>query len=126
MYLGQVVESGPSEEITANPQHPYTASLLSGVPEPDPVRERKRERIVLGGEVPSPVDPPSACRFHTRCPIGPLTNPGRTVCATERPALREVTPGQFAACHFPGELRWSGLDAATNGGTALTTSGDAS
>jgi peptide/nickel transport system ATP-binding protein len=104
MYLGQVVESGPAEAITANPQHPYTASLLSAVPEPDPVGERTRERIVLVGDVPSPVDPPQACRFHTRCPIGPLANPERTICATERPPLREVAPGQYAACHFPGEL----------------------
>ncbi|WP_433509318.1 dipeptide ABC transporter ATP-binding protein [Nonomuraea sp. CA-143628] len=112
MYLGQIVESGPSEEITANPQHPYTASLLSAVPEPDPARERQRERIVLGGDVPSPIDPPPACRFHSRCPIGPLTNPGRTICATERPPLRQVAPGQYTACHFPGELRRSGLDSA--------------
>lgn len=124
MYLGQVVESGPSEEITANPQHLYTASLLSAVPEPDPARERKRERIVLGGEVPSPVDPPAACRFHTRCPIGPLNNPGRTICATERPPLRQVASGQYAACHFPGELHWSGLEG--NGASAHAASEDAS
>jgi peptide/nickel transport system ATP-binding protein len=110
MYLGQVVESGPSEAITASPQHPYTASLLSAVPEPDPVRERTRERIVLAGDVPSPVNPPQACRFHTRCPIGPIAKPARTICATQRPPLREVSPGQYAACHFPGELRSSGLD----------------
>jgi peptide/nickel transport system ATP-binding protein len=110
MYLGHIVESGPSEEITANPQHPYTASLLSAVPEPDPVRERTRERIVLTGDVPSPVSPPPACRFHTRCPIGPKAKPERTICATERPLLTEVAPGQYAACHFPGELSSSGLD----------------
>jgi peptide/nickel transport system ATP-binding protein len=107
MYLGQVVESGPAEETTANPRHPYTASLLSAVPEPDPPGERRRERIVLTGDVPSPVNPPPACRFHTRCPIGPMTNPERTICATERPRLRQVAPDQFAACHFPGELRRS-------------------
>jgi peptide/nickel transport system ATP-binding protein len=109
MYLGHVVEAGPSDQITADPQHPYTASLLSAVPEPDPAGERKRERIVLGGDVPSPVNPPAACRFHTRCPIGPLMHPDRTVCATERPPLREVAPGRFAACHFAGELRLRGL-----------------
>ena len=108
MYLGQVVESGPSELLTANPQHPYTASLLSAVPEPDPVREAARERIVLTGDVPSPLNPPPACRFHTRCPIGPRANPERTICATEAPPLREVAPGQHAACHFPGELSGSG------------------
>jgi oligopeptide/dipeptide ABC transporter ATP-binding protein len=110
MYLGHIVESGPSEEITANPQHPYTASLLSAVPEPDPVRERTRERIVLTGDVPSPINPPAACRFHTRCPIGPKAKPERTICATERPLLREVAPGRYAACHFPGELASTGID----------------
>jgi peptide/nickel transport system ATP-binding protein len=118
MYLGQVIESGPSEAITAGPQHPYTASLLSAVPDPDPVRERERERIVLAGDVPSPVNPPQACRFHTRCPIGPRANPGRTICATQRPLLREVGPGQYAACHFPGELRGSGLGSSA-GSTAV-------
>jgi peptide/nickel transport system ATP-binding protein len=104
MYLGEIVESAPSEELTAAPLHPYTASLLSAVPEPDPEVERRRERIVLTGEVPTPMNPPSACRFHTRCPIGPLADPARTVCATEKPALREVAPGRAVACHFPGEL----------------------
>ena len=120
MYLGQVVESGTSELLTANPQHPYTASLLSAVPEPDPLREATRERIVLAGDVPSPLNPPPACRFHTRCPIGPRAHPERTICATSAPPLREVAPGQFAACHFPGELSGSGL------GTVLTAAGKAS
>jgi peptide/nickel transport system ATP-binding protein len=104
MYLGEIVESAPSEELTAAPLHPYTASLLSAVPEPDPAIERHRERIVLTGEVPTPMHPPTACRFHTRCPIGPLADPSRTVCATEKPVLREVSPGRSVACHFPGEL----------------------
>ncbi len=112
MYLGQVVESGPSELITGNPQHPYTASLLSAVPEPDPVAEASRERILLSGDVPSPLAPPEACRFHTRCPIGPLANPDRTICATRAPTLREVAPGQYAACHFPGELSGVGVGVA--------------
>jgi peptide/nickel transport system ATP-binding protein len=120
MYLGQIVESGPSELLTAQPQHPYTASLLSAVPEPDPAREAARERIVLTGDVPSPLDPPSACRFHTRCPIGPRANPDRTVCATAPPPLREVAPGQYAACHFPGELSGSGLGSAPTALLATT------
>jgi peptide/nickel transport system ATP-binding protein len=110
MYLGRVVESGPSEEVTANPQHPYTASLLSAVPAPDPAAERRRERIVLSGDVPSPVNPPPACRFHTRCPIGPAVHSERTICATERPVLRQVAPGRFAACHFPGDLTGDAVD----------------
>jgi peptide/nickel transport system ATP-binding protein len=122
MYLGQVVESGPAEDVTANPQHPYTASLLSAVPEPDPPSERRRQRIVLTGDVPNPANPPSACRFHTRCPIGPTTNPQRTICATERPPLRQVAPGQLAACHFPGELGWSGLGHTKNDETLVSSS----
>ena len=123
MYLGQVVESGPSELLTANPQHPYTASLLSAVPEPDPAREATRQRIVLAGDVPSPLNPPPGCRFHTRCPIGPRANPDRSICVTHEPPLHEVAPGQHAACHFPGELSGVGLgpDAGT---TALATTGE--
>lgn len=104
MYLGEIVESGPSEMIATAPLHPYTASLISAVPEPDPTRERTHERILLSGEVPTPIDPPSACRFHTRCPIGPRFKPERTVCATDKPALNEVTQGRHVACHFAGEL----------------------
>jgi peptide/nickel transport system ATP-binding protein len=109
MYLGQVVESGPSSEITARPLHPYTASLLSAVPEPDPGAEAQRQRIVLSGEVPTPLNPPAACRFHTRCPIGPLYRSDRSVCATEAPALRPVGEGREVACHFPGELAAAGM-----------------
>jgi peptide/nickel transport system ATP-binding protein len=104
MYLGEVVESAPSEVLTEAPLHPYTASLLSAVPEPDPRVERRRERIVLHGEVPTPLNPPGACRFHTRCPIGPRTNPDRGICATTKPALRQISTGRLVACHFPGEL----------------------
>jgi peptide/nickel transport system ATP-binding protein len=121
MYLGQVVESGPAADITTNPQHPYTASLLSAVPEPDPPGERQRERIVLTGDVPSPVDPPAACRFHTRCPIGPGVNPERTICATQPPPLRQIAPGQLVACHFPGELRHSGLGRTGGAATLVAT-----
>jgi peptide/nickel transport system ATP-binding protein len=104
MYLGEIVEIGNSEAIASTPLHPYTASLISSVPEPDPVRERTHERIVLTGEVPTPIDPPAACRFHTRCPIGPLKNPERMICATEKPELVHVGNGRHVACHFAGEL----------------------
>lgn len=104
MYLGEIVESGPSEAVTGSPQHPYTASLLSAVPAPDAHVESGRERVILTGEVPSPVNPPHACRFHTRCPIGPAFNEDRQICATDKPELQDVGPGHSAACHFPGEL----------------------
>jgi peptide/nickel transport system ATP-binding protein len=109
MYLGEIVESGPSEAVTEMPLHPYTASLLSSVPEPEPKAERDRERIVLRGEVPTPLNPPVACRFHTRCPIGPSARPDRGICATEKPHLRELAPGRAVACHFPGELTASAV-----------------
>ncbi|MGN6333174.1 MAG: ABC transporter ATP-binding protein [Motilibacteraceae bacterium] len=102
MYLGKVVELGPAADVVAAPLHPYTAALLSAVPEPDPVVERTRTRIVLSGDVPSPLAPPSGCRFHTRCPIGPATRAERTVCATTAPVLTGGAHG--VACHFAGEL----------------------
>ncbi len=114
MYLGEIVESGPSEQVTAEPLHPYTASLISAVPEADPDFDRQRERIVLSGELPSPVDPPSACRFHTRCPIGPSHRPDRAVCSTTKPDLAEVRPGHLAACHFPGELAQLGSSSSSS------------
>jgi oligopeptide transport system ATP-binding protein len=92
MYLGKLVELSSSENLFANPQHPYTEALLSAIPVPDP--EAKRERIVLKGDVPSPVNPPSGCYFHTRCPYV------MDVCRTVEPPLVEVAPGHFAACHL--------------------------
>jgi oligopeptide/dipeptide ABC transporter ATP-binding protein len=92
MYLGRIVEYGPAERVFARPQHPYTEALLSAVPVPDPARRGRR--IVLTGDVPSPIAPPPGCPFHPRCPKAVAR------CATERPALREVMPGHVAACHL--------------------------
>ncbi|MEP6971510.1 MAG: ABC transporter ATP-binding protein, partial [Betaproteobacteria bacterium] len=110
MYLGQVVEEGPAETLTLQPQHPYTVSLLSAVPEPDPAAEATRQRVMLTGDLPSPLDPPSGCRFRTRCPIGPAHREGRERCITEPPALKPVggSAGSKAACHFAGEMTLAG------------------
>ena len=97
MYLGKIVELAPVEQLYADPHHPYTVALLSAVPVPDP--RRRTRRLVLKGDVPSPANPPSGCRFHTRCWLREqLGNP--EICSTEDPPLRDVGKGQLAACHF--------------------------
>jgi peptide/nickel transport system ATP-binding protein len=108
MYLGRFVEVGDAESIYTAPQHPYTAALLASSPIPD-IAGRDRERIVLGGDLPSPKNPPTGCRFRTRCPIGPLHRPDRTVCVEQAPPLAATSAGQLAACHFAGELSGSGV-----------------
>ena len=103
MYLGRIVELTSSRELNRHPLHPYTVALLSAIPIPDPVVEARRRRIILRGDVPSPVNPPSGCRFHTRCWLRErLGNPES--CVTIDPPLSEVAPGHEVACHFADQV----------------------
>jgi peptide/nickel transport system ATP-binding protein len=103
MYVGKLVEVAETESLFLQPLHPYTEALLSAVPVPDPRLRGKKERIVLQGEVADPSNPPSGCYFHPRCPYA------QARCQTEEPALRQVTPGRYAACHFAEELTLRGV-----------------
>src|SRR6476619_6270528 len=105
MYLGSIVEISPAEALYDNPLHPYTISLLSAVPIPDPDVEAKRETILLPGELPSPVNPPAACRFHTRCPY---VQPTR--CTTEVPELRKLGDGHFVSCHWAEKIKAGAIE----------------
>ena len=100
MYLGKIVEISAAAELYDDPLHPYTISLLSAVPIPDPVVERERETILLAGDLPSPANPPPACRFHTRCPY---VQP--TLCKDEEPLLRRLAPNHVVACHWAEDIR---------------------
>ena len=100
MYLGVIVEVSPADELYDNPLHPYTISLLSAVPIPDPAVERQRTPLLLAGDLPSPANPPKACRFHTRCPF---VQPTR--CRDEFPPLRELSSGHTVACHWAEDIK---------------------
>jgi oligopeptide/dipeptide ABC transporter ATP-binding protein len=119
MYLGKIVESSPSEELYTKPIHPYTAGLLGAIPIPDPKENRARRRLVVEGEPPNPIDPPSGCRFRTRCPRA------TEVCAQVEPRLTEYANGHVAACHHPLNVSAPEIAAATRSPLSPLSSGDA-
>ena len=102
MYVGKIAEMASSEELYKHPLHPYTEALMSSVPRPDPTK--KRERILMEGDVADPADPPSGCLFHPRCRYA------QDICKTDTPTLREVRPDHFVSCHFADELELKGVD----------------
>ncbi len=118
MYLGKVVEVSPAEELYTKPVHPYTAALLSAIPIPDPRENRARRRVVLQGDVPSPIDPPPACRFHTRCPFA------TEVCSTVEPPLVDYGGGHLVACHHPQNVSEQEIRAATVAPESPVSAGD--
>jgi peptide/nickel transport system ATP-binding protein len=125
MYLGRIVELAGSRDLNRNPLHPYSVALLSAIPIPDPVVESRRRRIILKGDVPSPVSPPSGCRFHTRCWLRErLGNP--EICSTVDPPLHEIATGHDVACHFAAEVEGSKEQLLATGRGRSTTAAEAS
>ena len=119
MYLGKLVEVAPAAELYSRPMHPYTLALLSAIPIPDPRANAERERIVLEGDVPSPIDPPSGCRFHPRCPLA------SEVCARVEPPLVDYGGGHVTACHHPVGVDAAEITAATISAASPLSAGDA-
>jgi oligopeptide/dipeptide ABC transporter ATP-binding protein len=118
MYLGKIMEVSPAEELYAKPIHPYTSALLGAIPIPDPKLNRERERVPLQGEPPSPIDPPPACRFHTRCPRA------TEICSTVEPPLAEYDNGHVAACHHPLNVSADEIKRATRSAQSPVSAGD--
>jgi oligopeptide/dipeptide ABC transporter ATP-binding protein len=119
MYLGKLMEISPAEELYSKPIHPYTTALLGAIPIPDPKQNRERERVVVTGEPPNPINPPSGCRFHTRCPRA------TDVCSKVEPQLTEYAGGHLAACHHPQNVTAEEIAAATRSPTSPLSAGDA-
>jgi peptide/nickel transport system ATP-binding protein len=119
MYVGKIVEMATTEELYANPKHPYTEALLSAVPKPGPRLRKRGRRIMLEGDVPDPANPPSGCHFHPRCPYA------QEVCKHDEPPLRDVGGGHLAACHFAETLTLRGVSAVNGDGRRKTEGGDA-
>jgi peptide/nickel transport system ATP-binding protein len=118
MYLGKIMEIAPADDLYTRPLHPYTKALLSAIPIPDPVVEATRERILLKGDLPSPVNPPAGCRFHTRCPWAQKER-----CPDEVPELRLLDNGHLGACHWVEEIEAGTITGRTLGEPVITTSG---
>jgi oligopeptide/dipeptide ABC transporter ATP-binding protein len=117
MYLGKLMEISPADELYRKPIHPYTSAMLGAIPIPDPHQNRERDRPIIGGEPPSPVNPPSGCRFHTRCPRA------TEICKRVEPQLTEYPGGHIAACHHPQNVSDEDLRAATRSETSPLGSG---
>ncbi|MFZ0388778.1 MAG: oligopeptide/dipeptide ABC transporter ATP-binding protein [Solirubrobacteraceae bacterium] len=117
MYLGKLMEVSPAEELYTKPIHPYTSALLGAIPIPDPSQNRSRERVVVTGEPPNPINPPSGCRFHTRCPRA------SEICRTSEPPLTEYAAGHLAACHHPQNVTEAEIAASTRSDQSSRSSG---
>jgi oligopeptide/dipeptide ABC transporter ATP-binding protein len=118
MYLGKLMEISPAEELYFKPIHPYTSALLSAIPIPDPKENRARTRTVVTGEPPNPINPPSGCRFHTRCPRA------TKICSAVEPALTEYAGGHLAACHHPQSVTAEEIAAATRSDASPLSAGN--